>query len=117
MRYRYVRDATRGTTREDGTVPFLDLRDLSASLRVRAVEGLWLFASTRYDQTNDVFLENRYGFQAKPSCCWAVDVWAIQRENTGQTNEDEFELGVLLTLEGLGSAGKSPWYDERNRYR
>lgn len=97
-RYRFVNDR---------------IEDVNAGARLVLWEGTALYASTRYDQLNSQFLENRGGLHFTAPCdCWGFDLWVIDR-----TNPEETKFGVQFNFEGLGSAGQAPWWAQKTDHR
>lgn len=89
------------------------IEDVNAGGRLVLWEGTALYASTRYDQLNSQFLENRGGLHFTAPCdCWGFDLWVIDR-----TNPEETKFGVQFNFEGLGSAGQAPWWAAKTDHR
>ncbi|MBK7975752.1 MAG: LPS-assembly protein LptD [Deltaproteobacteria bacterium] len=89
------------------------IEDVNAGARVVLWQGTALYASTRFDQLNSQFLENRGGLHFTAPCdCWGFDLWVIDR-----TNPEETKFGVQFNFEGLGSAGQAPWWAQKTDHR
>jgi LPS-assembly protein len=77
------------------------LQQLESSTVVRLTDRIGALYSTRYDITENRFLENHFGFRYISACdCWSIDIGV-----TDKSNPNETEVRAQLTLVGLGSTG------------
>jgi LPS-assembly protein len=80
------------------------LQEVDSNVVVRLTDWAGLLYASRYDVSENQFLNNYWGVRFVSTCdCWAIDI-AIE----DRSNPQEVEVRVQVTLVGLGSGMPKP---------